>query len=66
MKGIIMKNKITPNMIMQATKECDILATGCWKLEASDREHAARGWLDAVKKAAKLIVEHQKMAKNND
>ena len=60
MKGTNMKHKITPGMIMQATRECDILATGCWKLEASDREHAARGWLDAVKKASKMIQLYEK------
>ena len=51
--------------IKQLIRECDILAARYYNLAASDRERAARDWLEQVRKTAKLVQARYKKPKMN-
>ena len=53
------------NTIEQLMRECDNLAARYYNLAASDRERAARDWLEQVRKTAKLVQARYKKPKMN-
>ena len=53
------------NTIEQLTRECDLLASRYYRLDAGSRERAARDWQLKVEKTAKLIQSRFKKPKMN-